>query len=71
MHAARTHLAVKHSFLCERYFLLRRDLALTIGHGLDRGFGLGEIGTAAAGTHMGSVGGNDGVGNGSHRGCCE
>ena len=30
-----------------------------------------EVGAAAAGAHPGGVGGNDGVGNGSHGGCCE
>jgi len=71
MHAAGAHLAVEHGVLRERHFLLRRHLALTVGHGFDRGFGFAEIGSAAASTHSSGVCGNDGVGNCSHGGCCE
>ena len=40
MHAAGTHLAVEHGILSRRDFLLRRQLAVTVGHVLDRRFGL-------------------------------
>jgi len=50
MHAAGAPLTIEHGVLSGRHFLLGRSLVIAISHGLDRGLGLRQVGTAAADT---------------------
>jgi hypothetical protein len=71
MHAAGAHLAVEHRVLRGSDFLLRHDLAFTVGHRLDHGFGFGEVLAATAGADSRGISGNDRINNRSHCGCCD
>ena len=64
------HLAVEHRGLRHRDFLLRRRLAVAVGHGFDHGFGLLQV-FATAAAHAGGRRGNGRVHDGSHCGCSE
>jgi hypothetical protein len=56
---------------CASGFPSARDLALAVGHVLDHGFDLGEVFSATARSHLGSIGGTGCVSNDSHRRGCE
>ena len=71
MHCASAHLAAEHRLLRQRDFLLRRELAFTVRHGFDHGFGFLEVSSTATRLHLCSIGGSGCVGNGSHCAGCE
>src|SRR5260370_38711925 len=67
MHPAGAHLAAEHRVLRHGDFLLRHDLAVTVGNVLDHRFGGSQVrSTATTPAHLGTIRWNDGKGNGSH-----